>query len=120
MEGADRPFRVPAERAVITAGVPRPLGDDAGPGAGVGMGPGSPVLEECLLAEATWPLLRALWVASPHGHSAGGEWVVWPATGRKMSSALNFTFPELSLMGLTWQMEMWAAVFPRENLAPRS
>lgn len=120
MEGADRPFRIPAERAVTPAGVPLPLGDDAGPGAGVGMGPGSPVLED-----ASW--LR------PRGHcsvSSGwllltstlnaGEWVVWPAAGRKMSSALNFTFPELSLMGLTWQMEMWAAIFPRENLEPRS
>lgn len=84
----------------------------------VGMGPGSPGLEECFLTEATWPLLRELWVASPHVHSQWGR--VWPTAGRKMSSALNFAFPELSLMGLTWQMAMWAAVFPRENLEPRS
>ena len=37
-----------------------------------------------------------------------------------MSSALKFTFAELSLVGPSWQMEMWAAVFPRENLEPSS
>ena len=119
MEGADRPFRMPPERAVTPAGRPCLLGTMRVPGWG-GDGAGSPVLED-----ASW--LR------PRGHCrvssgwllltptlSGAEWVVWPAAGRKMSSALNFTFAELSLMGLTWQMEMWAAVFPRENLEPSS
>lgn len=87
------------------------------PGLGVGTGPGSPGLEECFLTEATWPLLRELWLASQVHYQWERD---WPAAGRKMSSALNFAFPELSLMGLTWQIDMWAAVFPRENPEPRS
>lgn len=39
MESADRPFRIPAKRAVTPAGAPLPLvDDDVGPGAGGGDG----------------------------------------------------------------------------------